>query len=98
MALGVDDISIFFQDGTLCTVEATGQKAYVNFDFPEEIENFGGLSKPGVSQGRPRIQYATSSLALSNGTIVVVEGTRYKAMAPHKIDDGLVSVADLAKA
>jgi hypothetical protein len=94
---GAGDISIFFQDGPLCTVIETNQQAHVCLDFPEELNDFGGKSKPGVVQGKPTLQFATGSLALANGTIVDVAGTQYKVAYVRKIDDGLVSVADLNK-
>lgn len=90
------DSAIFVRDGKLANT-AVGS-ANVHLDFPEEVEQFGTVSKPGQVAGLPRMTFRTADLALAHGTPVEIEGVDYKVKWTRQLDDGVFSIAELQKA
>lgn len=90
------DAAIFVRDGKLASTAVGAAK--VHLDFPEEVEQFSSLSKPGQVAGFPRMTYITAELpGLVFGAAVEIEGVSYKVKWTRQLDDGTFSQAELQK-
>lgn len=100
MAIGAGDAASFLAEGDLATLDDGVTTAKVHVDHPEKLEQFGGVaSRPGMIVEEPTITYETNSAfgkKLARGVGFRVGGVHYTVSAgPRKLDDGLLSMADL---
>lgn len=87
---------IHLREGKLATV--AGVSVRVHLDYPEDVQQFDGVSSPGQVVATPRMTYETAALPnLKHGDAVAIEGVNYKVRYTRKLDEGAVSVAELAK-
>ncbi len=92
----IADAGIFVRDGKLAATPVG--EAKVHLDWPEEVEDFSSLSKPGVVAGMPRMTYVTADLPnLAHGMVVEIEGASYKVKWKRQLDDGVFSQAELQR-
>jgi len=96
MPFGTADAAIFVRDGVLA-VTPVGE-ANVHLDFPEEVEQFSSLSKPGQVAAFPRMTYITTELpGLVYGSAVEIGGVAFKVKWTRQLDDGAFSQAELQR-
>lgn len=97
MAFRASDAELFFLDGELAVF---GTKQFrCNLDVEEAVEQFGGQSMPGMVAGKLKMTYPTAApgQTLKSGDALTVDGVSYKVRWSRKLDDGVLSVAELQK-
>src|SRR5579862_4390384 len=102
MPVGDQDVlaGVFFNDCSLVTVVATGQTFMGFFEFPEQITEYPPVNAmAGDVAGKPTLQYATAlAPELAYGVLLDVAGKgRWKVRNARQLQDGQVSLAELAK-
>ena len=104
MALGDGDVQngLFFQDGD-AGVLADGSVLMGHFDLVEQLDSFGGQkSITGEMGGKPVFRYSSAQAdalgGLKHGTVITIKDVKYKVRTAKKIEDGQISVAELANA
>jgi hypothetical protein len=95
------DAAIFFRDSEdLATLTGDTTVTFpVQLEYPEEIDQFSGQSRIGMVAAKPKMTYETAApgRALSRADYVTIGNVRYQVQAARKIDDGVLSQADLMK-
>lgn len=94
---GSQDISAFFADGSDAVLDS-GETDKVHLNFPEQLENFTGLSRGGTELPKPSVEYATGSALgkkMAHGVGLKIDGQHFTVNNTRQVDDGLTSVADL---
>jgi hypothetical protein len=98
MAVGDQDLAIFFQDGTP-GVLADGTTIMGHFDMPEQLEGFAPVNVMAKEvAGRTTFRYATSSApsGFGHNSTITIKGVTYRVRSPRKVGDGQESIVDLA--
>lgn len=91
------DAKVFLQDAKLA-LSVSDQVEFAAFlDYPEQVENFGAQSRPGMVLAKPQITYETASVTLAHGSQVTLDGVNYQVRWVRKLDDGTFSAAELLK-
>src|SRR4051812_42905254 len=99
MALGDQDLGVFFSDMAVTVTTPAGRSTKANFDLVDEMESFGGLGgSAGQVAQKPQITFVTGTLGdVQNGDKLTVDGVDYLARTPRAIGDGKLTVLELKR-